>query len=264
MKVLVACCTLTSINLGPYLDHTKLWYRVGREFPHIDFIQMGSKRMSIDRFRNEAMRIALDNAIDYIYFIDDDMLLPPDTFAKLLEGMQQYDILSALNYIRGYPFKIMSYKWDLSSGHKRLMNITEEDLPNPLSGILPVNAIGTAVCLIRVNVFKQVPAPWFLTGPHGTEDIYMCLKAKDYAPYIRIGTHLEIITGHMLDPEVISHRTRAAHMDYVESFMSHKELQEARQEDTRLAQVPNREKGFRRELTYEELMHTMYKNATSE
>lgn len=253
-RILIACCTLRSIDLRPYIDHTRMWYDVGKNYSNIEFIQMCSQRMSIDRFRNEVMKLALGHNMDYIFFIDDDMLIPKDTF-KLLYEARSYDIISALNYIRGYPFKIMSFKWDLLNGkYRRLINITEQDLPNPLGSPIPVAAIGTAVCLIKVEPFKKVPSPWFLTGPHGTEDIYMCLKAKDYVPYIKIGTHTGIITGHTLEPEVISHDTRAAHMSYIESFMSPDEIQKHRSENVALAQVPNRENGFRKELTYEELM----------
>lgn len=238
------------------MDHTKMWYRMGKEYPNIEFVQMCSKRMSIDRFRNEAMRIALQSNFDYIFFIDDDMLLPPNTFNMLYYESSYYHIISALNYIRGYPFKIMSFKWDLAAGRRRLVNIVESDLPDPIGTVVKVDAIGTAVCLIRVAPFRQVPAPWFLTGPHGTEDIYMCLKATDYVPYIKIGTHTGVITGHLLEPEVISHHTRAAHLRYIESFMTTEEIQKARAELPGIAQVPLRDNNgnFRAELTYEELM----------
>jgi len=131
------------------------------------------------------------------------------------------------------------------------VNITEDDLPNPIGGVMPVVAIGTAVCLIKTHYLKNTPAPWFLTGPHGTEDIYMCLKVKDFNKYVRIGMHTGVITGHTLDPEIISHHTRNSLVKYMESFMSPEEIEKSRKEDIRVAQLPDVGK---RELTYEAIM----------
>lgn len=250
-RVMLACNTLTHIHINPYADHMVLAYRLGLEYPDIQFYQFFARRTPIDKFRNWVAKTAIELGCYAIVFIDDDMQLPPYTFQKLFQASINYDIVAAFNYIRGYPFKIMAFKWDLLHNRKRLINLAECDLPDPLQGVVPVDAIGTAVCLIKTSVFRGVPAPWFLTGPHGTEDIYMCLKVKDYNPEIKLGMHTEIITGHMLDPEVISHYTRASHMKYVESFMNAKEIEEARSEDIRLAQIPSIGK---RELTYEAIM----------
>lgn len=252
-KVILACNTLTSIQGGPYMDHMQLAYRLGRDYPDIQFYQFFARRISIDKFRNWVAKTALDLGCYAVFFIDDDMQLPRDTFQKLFEASINWDIIAAFNYIRGYPFKIMSFRYDLSADHKhpRLVNLAESDLPNPLGDVIRVDAIGTAVCFIKTICFKNTTAPWFITGPHGTEDIYMCLKVKDYWPNVRIGMHTGIITGHLLDPEVISHETRNAHMQYVESFMAPEEIQKARLEDIRVAQLPDIK---RRDLFYEDIV----------
>lgn len=253
MKVLVACNTLTSIAQPAYTDHKNLLFAMARRHPDIEFVQMDARRLSIDRFRNQAAMIARRAALDYIFFIDDDMLLPPDTFTKLYEA--QYDIIAAFNYIRGYPFKIMSFKYDLRCQTRRLVNVTDEDLPSSLGEVINVDAIGTAVCLIKTTVFDGVQQPYFLTGTHGTEDIYMCLKCKETNPDIKIGMHTGVITGHLLDPEVISYHTRKALMHYHESFMSVGELEAAKARDPEVVKVPAiRIPGYRKDLTYEELM----------
>jgi hypothetical protein len=223
-KVLVACTTLTSVGSGPYMDHMRLYYRLSKDHPNIDFHQMFSHRNSIDRFRNLAFKVAVQGNLDYLMFIDDDMQLPHDTFTKLYAACEEgYDILAALNYIRGYPFDIMAFKEEEEGEDKKkyLVALKGEDLPDPLDGsVVDCTAIGTAVCLLNMKRLKDVPAPWFITGPHNTEDIYFCLKAKESIPDLRVGVHTGVVTGHVLDPEVISYYTRPALMKYMESFMT--------------------------------------------
>lgn len=230
-KVLVAINTLTSINDGPYRDHAMLFYRLGRNFPRIDFGQMVGKRMSIDRFRNTAAKVAITQDFDYVLFIDDDMLFesPRDIFKMLYKA--NIDIISAFTYIRGYPFKIMSFKEVKIDGHIHLDNLNEDDLnpDNPKmrkDGVLMCDAIGTAVSLIKTSVLRAVPSPWFVTGPRNTEDIYFCCKAKDVMKNVKIGMHTRAITGHLLEPEVISVHTRSHLRAYYESYMSPEEIKE--------------------------------------
>lgn len=263
MKILVACCTLRSIDMEPYLDHTMLWYALGRKHPEIEFHQLGSRRMSIDNFRNFATRVAIEQGFDYIFFIDDDMQFedPRTAFSKLYESTRSgYDFVCAMNYIRGYPFKLMAFKWDLAAPGSRLVNLIEKDLPDPLVGTVPCVAFGTAVCLLRVEPLWRTPAPWFITGPHGTEDIYMCLRVASYYKDLKLGLNVEVITGHRLDCEVISHRTREAHMIYHESFMAPEDVAAARMELRGIAEVPKIPKGREVPLTYEELMGVKFGN----
>lgn len=253
-SIMVACNTLTSINGETYPYHMKLFYEMGRRHTGYNFFQIFGYRMSIDRFRNWAAEQAIAYGCRYLMFIDDDMTITQDVVGKLLEGCERqgYGILAAFNYIRGYPFKIMSFKYDLMAGHKRLRNLLQEDINAAAEGsIIPCDAIGTAVCLISVDVICRTPRPWFLTGPHGTEDIYFCLDAKAHQPELKIGMHTGCITGHLLEPEKISHTTRASLMRYYESYMTPSEIAEAQKDLPGLAIMPNVGK---RQLHYEDLM----------
>lgn len=225
-KVLIAVNTLTSVNNWPYASHLNLMYRLGRDHRNIDFQLMSGVRTSIDRFRNMAAKYCISNEFDYLFFIDDDMIIPKDAFTKLYQA--NYDIIMGHVYIRSYPFEIMAFKFvKFTNGvqNKRLVNITQEDLSYTLSnGVLKVDAIGTAVSLIKVKVLKQIEKPWFLTGPHQTEDIYFCMKALDNIKHLKIGLHTQVKCGHLLDPEVISEETREAHIKYIESFFSKEQI----------------------------------------
>jgi hypothetical protein len=231
-SVLVACNTLTSVGIGPYADHMAMFYRIGRSFRDIDFHQCFAKRMSIDRFRNFAAKVAVDGGFDYLFFLDDDMQMSgAEVFLKLYAA--KYHIIGALNYIRGYPFDPMAFKYVSDDGKtRRLVHLTDEEIDDARQTgkcIIPVGAIGTAVCLIDVKqTFAKMPAPWFLTGPHNTEDIYFCIKAAEYNKRCRIGVHADAITGHVLDPEVVNYHTRKHLQAYYESYMSKADIESAR------------------------------------
>lgn len=223
-RVLIACNTLTQIHGEAYQNHSVFFYRLGKDHPEIEFHNLFARRMSIDRFRNYAAKTAIQLDCQYLVFIDDDMKFPKFTFTKLYEGVKEYGILAALNYIRGYPYKPMSF--ELAGGH---MEVTpDEKIVEAVENggrILEVAAIGTAVCIIDCSLFKTTPAPWFVTGPHNTEDIYFCLKAREHNPELKVGTHCGIITGHLLEPEVISYNTRRHLLDYDESYMVESQIE---------------------------------------
>lgn len=224
-KVLVACNTLTSINGDIYQNHASFYYRLGKDHPDYTFHMLFSRRLSIDRFRNSAVKTANELGCRWLLFIDDDMKLPRETFLKLMQGIETgYGIVGAFNYIRGYPYQLMVFKYREDTRH--LVNIKEEDiLPQIEAGdLIDCDAIGTAVCIIDMKVVNNTGAPWFVTGPYSTEDIYFCLKATDANPGLRIGTHCGIQTGHMLEPELINYKTRPHLKAYEESYMTGYEM----------------------------------------
>lgn len=236
VKILIACNTLTSLHGEIYQNHVRFFYRLGKDHPKIEFHHIFARRLSIDRFRNFAIKTAMQIGVDYLMFIDDDMKMEVDCFTKLYQGCKEggYHILAALNYIRGYPYKPMTFTYDEKvEGMKRLVNSSTVDslIDETGDGILDCNAIGTAVCLIDMSILPKIPGPWFVTGPHSTEDIYFCLKAKECFPELKIGTHCGVITGHLLEPEVISYNTRQHLFKYEESYMSDEQIEMQRSGD---------------------------------
>lgn len=231
-KILLACNTLTAIHGDIYHNHAPFFYRLGKDYGEYEFHLLFARRLSIDRFRNYAIKTAQQLSCEYLMFIDDDMKLPKDAFGKLMDGIKQgYSIIAALNYIRGYPFKLMAFRYaEVEAGaRKRMEPIPEEDIKE--GEIIDCAAIGTAVCLIDMSIISKIPGPWFITGPFNTEDIYFCVKAKEYIPELKIGTHCGIITGHLLEPEVISYNTAKHLRDYEESYMDASQIEMQRSGD---------------------------------
>lgn len=126
--------------------------------------------------RKACVKQAIDTNCDYLLFLDDDMVWQPNMPARLIAIAEHY-------------------KYDIVSGYYT----TRKELPYPLiyrrrengmySPVLPredfkdalfeCDATGFGAILIRTNVFKRVPEPWFELPDSTTEDIYFFNKCND-------------------------------------------------------------------------------------
>lgn len=217
MKFLIGCNTLNHVNSLAYTNHMQFWYNLGKKRPEDKFLFFTPRRMSIDRMRNEAARMAMQEECDYLFFYDDDVLLPIDALDKLVEA--DIDVCAGLTLIRGYPFKPMAFNY---KGEASVKQMTIVDDPKDLEGfdIYFCDAVGFSCCLIRVDLLKKLKPPFFVTGPYNTEDVYFCHKCKTQLSECLIGVEPSVVTGHILENHYISPGNR-------ESFLQlEKELAE--------------------------------------
>lgn len=203
---LIATCTLTSIGNKPYATHLQMAYKLAKDNPDFQFLLFTPYRMAIADFRNAAADAALDIGAEYLMFYDDDAIFLnfPDAFKKLRE--RDKHIISPIYYVRGYPFHPMFFKNSedpdlikLGKGLEfyddfRECGKIQED------GLLEVAALGCHCTLIKTEVFPALERPYFLTGMSNTEDVYFCMKCRDYIENIEIFIDTNETVGHTLDP----------------------------------------------------------------
>ena len=206
MKTFVGINTLTSVEQIVYSNHLGFWYRLGKHYPNDDFILHTPRRMSIDRMRNISAKVALEAGCDYLLFIDDDVIVPINMFDKMVAADK--DIIAGWTIIRGFPFKNMFFHFD-----EKKNLVTKDDVERN-SGVIDVAAVGFSTCLIKCDLFKRIPPPWFVTGPTNTEDIYFCLKARQYIPDCSICVDTTIETAHIMGPEYIAPWNREDYATY--------------------------------------------------
>lgn len=212
MKTLVMVNTLTSVDARAYGSHCQEWFRIGKQYSGEDevFIFHAPHRLSIDRARNLAVQEALMWECEYIYFIDDDMVLYPGTYKMLRDADK--DVVMAHSVIRGYPFHNMHFV-DQSDPHfkgdKEYADSLEyfDDHKDYIDekGLVRVDAIGCATVLFKTKIFRDIQPPWFVTLSNMTEDIYFCLKAQRYYGRKKLGiyVHTGCPTAHIMDPEMV-------------------------------------------------------------
>ena len=85
-KVFVLVNTLQSVNANVYSNHCHFFTYSAKNIPGIKFEFWTPERMAIDTARNTAAQMALSRECDYLMFIDDDVMIPPDTLEKLLKA----------------------------------------------------------------------------------------------------------------------------------------------------------------------------------
>lgn len=217
-KIVVGINSLVSTTQPAYSNHIQFFFRLGRNYPEIEFILVNPSRMGIDRMRNLCARTALEYNADYILFLDDDVLVPFDNLRYLLEA--NADIVAGDVLIRGYPFNHMAFRYPLIADRFDLegknLKAIEKWRPEEIGGSVDVDAVGFSLCLIKTSLLKKVPEPWFLTGPRNTEDIYFCVKAKLYDSRTTIKLCTNVICAHILWAETISSENRAEYCKYME------------------------------------------------
>ena len=209
MKILIGTNLLANVDASIYSNHTAFYYHLGKlsVARGWKFFQCPPLRMSIDRMRNEAARMALELECDYLVFIDDDMLLEMDTMEKLIDSDK--DIVMAHTYIRGYPFNPMSFirKKSKDPSDIRLTHF-KKVMSKSVNGLAKCDAVGFACVAIKTKLLRELDPPWFVTGPDGTEDIYFCLRCTmEREEPTEIYVRTDCPTGHLLGPSYVGEDT---------------------------------------------------------
>lgn len=209
MKIVIGINSLISTRHQAYSNHIQYFFRLGRNYPDIEFILFNPDRMSIDRMRNTAADIALECEADYLLFIDDDVLVPFDSLKKLIAA--QADICAADVIIRGYPFDHMLFQWNENkTGLLPMGSLPDE------KGVIDCGAVGFSYCLIKTSLLRAMHKPYFITGISNTEDIYFCLKAVQELPETTIKADTSIECGHLLWEETIGSYNKKYYKEYYE------------------------------------------------
>lgn len=131
--------------------------------------------------RNEIVQFALDQGANYIFWVDDDVIPPPDAFLKLYN--QQKDIINGVYWSKSNPPMPLLFRnhlegpyWDWHIGD-----------------LIEIDAAGNGLTLVKTDVYRQISekvgGPWYSTqyasfpgikqsAANNTEDLYFYWKAK--------------------------------------------------------------------------------------
>jgi hypothetical protein len=132
----------------------------------------------IDHARNQIVKAALDINADYILFISDDVLAPPNAFDLLHRHREM--LVTGVYWEKKFPTH--PYLWN------GLLRGPFEDWK--MGDYFPVDWAGVDILLAHTDVFRAMPEPWFSvdysfdeSNPHPpllTEDLYFYTKAREY------------------------------------------------------------------------------------
>lgn len=120
---------------------------------------------------------------DYILFIDSDVVVPSDALKKLMAADK--DIIGSLCFRRKWPYPPLILFKNKNSKDEKDKYMFSLDYPS--NSVVECDAIGTGCALIKTEVFKKIPFPWF-RHVDTTEDIFFCERAIENGFKIFIDT----------------------------------------------------------------------------
>ena len=150
----------------------------------------------VARARNLMARNALDEGVDFLWMVDSDMVVPEDALYRLLDA--DADVCTGWA-VRGssddgttsvIKFGGQGYHDSYGAAHLAAM---DDDL-------VAVKGNGMACALIRTDVFRRFPAPWFVyvDHPDGSalgEDYYFCQQCASRG--VKIWVDPRVGCGHI-------------------------------------------------------------------
>lgn len=141
--------------------------------------------------RNNAVKEAIEHDCEYVFFVDHDNILNPDTLITMLG--HNVPVVGCLYFERKYPHLPLIYTFE--DDHKTVR--VEYNYPK---GLVKCDVIGLGCSLIRMDVFKALGEDdWFTYeyGGHewGTEDIAFFHKLQDKGIPVHIDTQHTV--GHL-------------------------------------------------------------------
>tara|TARA_R110000824_G_scaffold253662_1_gene442647 strand:+ start:760 stop:1638 length:879 start_codon:yes stop_codon:yes gene_type:complete len=174
----------TSYDKGLADPTLEEWKKLGK----LEIVLVNHSRTSLVGLAREMIvETAVDLKADYLFWWDDDMRFEKDAFLRLWR--HQKPVISALAFTARDPiFPVifrLTEKWDMANKNK-VAEKSEIILDYPrdqligsadLGGDL---ALGAAVCLYDMAIFKQVPKPWFMSTGCG-EDYFFSYRCKEFS-----------------------------------------------------------------------------------
>lgn len=158
--------------------------------------------MLVPYARERLAESALEIGADYLFMVDDDMMAPPDLFYKLVRHNK--DIIAPLAFTRNPDHKPVIYEtiegYDKSVGTK--YGLTRFVVNYPKNQLVECDAVGFGAVLIKTEVFRRMPKPWFFGMESTGEDITLCLKAKKLGFSVWMDTSVKL--GHLGAPTIIT------------------------------------------------------------
>ena len=146
--------------------------------------------------RNEIVEFALSQGANYIYWLDDDVIAPPDSFLRLYSHRK--DIVNGVYWSKSNPPMPLVFRnhlegpyWDWHVGD-----------------LIEIDAAGNGLTLVRTDVYKKIQdelgGPWYSTDyssfqgvtetpSNNTEDLYFYWKARQVGYEVWCDTRVQAL-----------------------------------------------------------------------
>lgn len=208
--------------LSPIMHLEPQWVRslanmVGYSWSRgLKILEMGiTEREVVQWARNNLARNAVhwDCYLDkqpftHLLWLDTDHVFNPDLACALARHFAsgEVDMVSALYFGRQSPYLPVAYVKD--GGPSEYTHYPLIEVPNCLC---EVDAVGFGALLVKLDVFKRVPEPWFTLDTNAGEDIAFCVHAKKHG--VRIFLDGQYKLGHFGEKQIITEKIYREYLD---------------------------------------------------
>ena len=144
----------------------------------------------------------------YVMTLEADNLPPPDAHIRLLESIEEFglDAVSGIYFTKGEINMPMAYGDPEAYRRTGVLDFKPLDIRTALTKgrVVEVNGIAMGCSLYKMELFREIAAPWFVTvadviegkGAMGfTQDLYFCQRAKLAGK--RCGVDMRVRVGHL-------------------------------------------------------------------
>lgn len=181
--LMFACPTYGPIHGRVYGSHLAVLGALAKNGivvkPHVICV---TRKMGLAAASNEIVKVAIASNVDYIFWTEQDMILPTDAVTKLLDHAIKYNLdgVSGVYFLRGTSepclYVPIPENWaDNKYAHSRLSTF-------PKDALFPISCPGVGCALFKRETFEKLQFPYWedKTGSqgHGT-DIYFYTKMRE-------------------------------------------------------------------------------------
>lgn len=145
---------------------------------------------SVPDARNMCVKEAIKENADYIFFVDDDVIVPRTALVRLLK--HNVDVVGGMYYRKYFPLETVGM---YENENKEPSSLDEYKIGDIIHDSL---VLPSGCTLIKTSVFQKMEEPWYksvtVNGvPTLTEDTYVCQKFKDIGVDVITDTGIQCI-----------------------------------------------------------------------
>lgn len=200
-------CIAHDNRLDAYMDYARLEAKTD-----FKFFTGNVGRSGVNWARETMAEEAMNQKMDFLFMVDDDMILPKHCFERLFETMKKEnaEMAAPMCTQRLPPFHPVMYKHEMvkqEQGPPILSAQFIEDYePN---SVVTVDGIGFGVVLISVPFLRKMkvvmPDGMFFSNRNVGEDMWFCMMARRKLD-AKIVVDTSIKVGHLRHPEIATER----------------------------------------------------------
>lgn len=170
----------------------------GHQFTAIPIALVNTKGSLIVNNRNKAVEEARALGVDYILFLDSDVIVHPFTLRRLLDHDQE--IVGATYIQREEPHRLLGKSVDGVPLDEAIYG-----LPLETTELMEVGALPAGCLLVKMSVFNAMDKPYFQTPAHCTngehwiegEDYFFCRTARNIGRKVYLDWATSFALGHV-------------------------------------------------------------------